>query len=35
VFATIVSILIVGGLLFAWLRQTSIVKWRWAIGGRQ
>ena len=33
-FAALVSLLIVGGLLFAWLRKTSFVKWRWAIGSR-
>ncbi|PSB29452.1 GumC family protein [Stenomitos frigidus] len=33
-FAVIVSLLIVAGLLIAWLRKTSFVKWQWAIGSR-
>lgn len=32
--ATIASLLIVFGLLFAWLHKTSFVKWRWALGDR-
>ena len=33
--ATLLSLLIVCGLLFVWLRKTSLVKWRSAIGGKQ
>jgi uncharacterized protein involved in exopolysaccharide biosynthesis len=32
--AAIVSLLMMAGLLFAWLRKTSLVKWRWAISGK-